>query len=195
MLIMPREIEVKFKVSTHRAVRRALGTAGAEYLGTSLQTDTFYDTPDGAFSGGDRALRIRQVKSLRGRAATPRTRALLTYKGPRGCGGSAKAREEIQTHLDDAESAAKIIEILGMRPSRTIQKRRATYRLGRCLVELDELPIIGHFVEIEGPSERAIERVRRKLGLDAQPTTCTYLELLDRAPKRSGRRGRSVTFD
>ena len=37
--------------------------------------------------------------------------------------------------------------------------------LDSCRVELDEIPHLGRFVEIEGPSDEVVMKVREKLGL------------------------------
>ena len=53
-------------------------------------------------------------------------------------------------------------------PARCSASRSAarSWKLGGCTVELDELPHLGTFVEIEGPSEAAILKVRDQLQLD-----------------------------
>ena len=58
-----------------------------------------------------------------------------------------------------------MLEELGFVPIFRYQKRRESWRLGECRVELDEPPRIGLFVEIEGPDEGAIHSVQAKLGL------------------------------
>jgi adenylate cyclase class IV len=46
-------------------------------------------------------------------------------------------------------------------------------------VELDELPYLGNYVEIEGPSEKDVESVRRSLGLENLPLIKTgYISML-----------------
>jgi len=191
---MARETELKFRVDSQEPVRRALKKAGAAYLGTYLQTDTFYDTPEQRLYAGGRGLRLRRVRCLRRGEGETDARALLTYKGPRLKGTAGKSRREIQTHLSDPTAAADIMRALGVRPVWTIQKRRAEYRFGPCLVTLDELPILGCFVEIEGPGVREIERVRCKLPLPEKPTQATYLAMIADASQQKGRGPHRVTF-
>jgi len=181
---------VKFKVASHVAVRRALKRAGAKFLGSVLQSDTYFDTAGRSLLAGGCGLRIRTARTLRRGAAPAANRPLLTYKGPASRRAGLKARREIQTHLDDGWAMAEILAACGLTPAATIQKRRASYRLGRCLIELDELPIIGRFVEIEAPGKKHILAAAAKLGLDDEPITDHYLDLLARVCKRfaSGRR-------
>jgi adenylate cyclase class 2 len=191
---MPHEIEVKIAVERFDAVRRALRAAGGQYLGTVLQTDRFFDTSDRRLRKGDRGLRIRSARRLRGGGVAKDVRPMVTFKGARQAGGRMKVRPEYQTFVDDADALVRIFAACGLEPTLTLQKRRSSYRLGRCLVELDELPVIGRFVEIEGPSERAIDAARRKLRLTGEAIAEPYIQMVQ---ARCGRRRkcREVTFD
>ena len=51
----------------------------------------------------------------------------------------------------------------------SIEKKRRLWRLGDCEVALDELLLLGCFVEIEGPDERTIADVQKTLGLSLLP--------------------------
>ena len=191
---MPREIEAKFKVPDFAAVRRKLRAAGAEYLGTELQTDTFFDTPGRSLHKADCGLRIRSTRCLRAGAARKDRRPLLTYKGPRSRSTTIKNRAELQTFVDDAETVRRILEACGLQVAMTIQKRRTSYRLGPCLIELDELPRIGRYVEIEGPSGKAVRSVQKKLLGDAEAITTPYVDMLAEAGGRGKSFGRRVMF-
>ena len=181
MPAMSQEIEVKFKVDDFSAVRRALRRAGARYAATVIQTDSYYDTPDRMLLSRDCGLRIRRVRCLRSAGGKLDTRPLLTAKGPARGGAKAKIRREIQTHLDDPEAVSEILRWVGLELTMLIQKRRTTYRLGPCVVELDELPVIGRFVEIESPGRRALEHACRLLALKGRRITDHYINLLRRA--------------
>jgi adenylate cyclase class IV len=119
---------------------------------------------------------------------------LLTYKGPRLARGRAKSRVEIQTTVEDPKAIEDILRALGLVRRLVIQKRRASYRLGRCLVELDELPILGCFVEIEGASARAIDAAARHIGLTGEPLKAGYIHLAEEACPRAGRQCLEITF-
>lgn len=191
---MSDEVEVKVPVASLVPVRKSLRKAGATYLGTVLQTDRYFDTRDKLLLKGDRGLRLRCVRVLRSGRGRVDRRPLLTYKGPARTESRAKIRREIQTHIDDADGVAEIFRSCGLRHVLTVQKRRASYRLGRCLVELDHLPMIGSFVEVEGPTERQIDRVCDKLCLSGRRTKTHYVNLLAGACTRVGRSCLAVTF-
>jgi adenylate cyclase class 2 len=203
---MTREIEMKFPVSDLEAARRAVLRAGGQYVGTVLQTDRYFDTPQQTLMKQDRGLRVRTCESCRAgtarrsRASTvpggqcPPYAALVTYKGPRSACGRAKSRREIQTLVADPQAVEEMLTEMGLSRRLVIQKRRSTYHLGGCLVELDELPILGAFVEIEGASARVIGAVARKLGLETEPTKASYVHLAVEACRRAGKKCTEITF-
>ncbi len=192
---MTQEIEAKFKVADFSAVRKKLRNEGAEYCGTVLQTDRYFDTPDHRLLGEDRGLRIRSARYLESTTGHKDIRPLLTYKGPAGDNARVKIRREIQTRLDDADAIVEIFTACGMGLSFTVQKRRASYKLDDCLIELDELPLIGCFVEIEAPSEREIQQASERLCLPGEPISMHYIDLLSARCERVGADCHNVTFD
>ena len=188
---MPREIEAKYKVESFAAVEKALAAAGAVFLCTCRETDQFFDTPGQGLLRRDRGLRLRTVKVIkregdrtkltaagRGIARPCDDRPMLTFKGPRDKRSSIKIRQEIQTCVDDASAVAKILTQLGYQPQLIVRKTRSSYCLGRCRIELDHLPGIGKFVEVEGPGERAVRECCRLLGLSGEPITTPYVAMV-----------------
>jgi len=175
------ETEAKLAVTDPEPVRQALLAAGAVPLGSFLQTDRFFDWPDGPLRRADSALRLRTVRRLDGSAGGAPD-SVLTYKGPQQASGGAarlKVRREVETAIGDAEAAAEILQAAGLRRAVTVQKRRASWQLGSCRVELDELPLLGCFVEVEGPDEPAIVAALEALALASLPRiTKSYLHLL-----------------
>lgn len=195
---MAHEIEAKFALEGFRALRKALRDRGAEYVRTVLQTDLYFDQDDGKFRHTDCALRLRKSLMLKSSGETEDLRPLITYKGPkdkREPGTLSKRRLEVQTHCDDAVAIEEVLRWCGLHPRRIIQKRRATYRLGSCTVELDELPRIGCFVEVEGPSEKVIDRVCAELGIEAEPIHRSYLSLAEEALGLRGAEHAEITFE
>jgi adenylate cyclase class 2 len=75
------------------------------------------------------------------------------------------------------------------------QKKRQVWRLGGCEVALDELPLLGTFVEIEGPNEKKIADVQKKLGLEDLPHIHqSYAALMQKQIRRRGRKSSKVFF-
>ncbi len=172
------EIEVKFAVTGHQAVSDALRREGGSYLGSFEQIDRFYDTPLGLLREGGCGLRIRQCRRLDGPGGEIDTRPQVTFKGPRRTDSRAKVRPEHQTYLDDVQAMEKVFEACGLVPTVIVRKRRTSYRLGECMVELDELAGIGCFVEVEGPDEPTVFAVSRQLDLAGEPVSESYLAMV-----------------
>ena len=156
------EIEAKLKVDSLGQVAAKLSELGAEFGQEQLQTDYHFDNADMTLQKTDRCLRLRR------QLANGSERFFLTYKGAKEK-SSFKKRQEIEIEISDNESIRKLFTALGYEKTLVIEKKRLTWRLGDCEVALDELPLIGSFVEIEGPDEKKIEDVQKKLGLSKLP--------------------------
>lgn len=184
------ETELKLRVSSHDPVRERLRRHGAVPAGKVLEVNDIFDRPDGALRRRGVGLRIRTVRAETGGGGS----TILTVKGAR-VPGALKTREEVEFPVPNAETATRALNLLGFVRVLRYQKRRESWRLGECLVELDEPPRIGLFVEIEGPDEDTILAVRRRLELDdAEPVAETYVHLLADFCNEHGLTDRVVEF-
>jgi len=156
------EIEAKLKVDSFEEIKRKLTELGAEFLQEQLQTDCHFDDADMSLQKSDCCLRLRR------QLVDESERFILTYKGAKEK-SSFKKRQEIEIEIADSESVKKLFSALGYQKVLVIEKRRLTWLLSGCEVALDELPLIGSFVEIEGPDEKKIEDVQKILGLSELP--------------------------
>ncbi len=161
---MAMELEAKMRVPDHASVRERLGKVGAARIRSVMELNRFFDTNDRALLAQDKGLRVRHTCDFE----TGDERHIVTYKGPQQP-GAMKSREEIEIVADDGEQASQLLERLGYAPTLSFEKRRETWRVDDCFVELDELPRLGYFVEIEGPDEEAVLSVRDALELDDRP--------------------------
>jgi adenylate cyclase class 2 len=169
-----REIEAKLRVTSHDAVRERLRSLGATHVRSGIETNVIYDRPDGSLRKRGMGLRVRAVSADHG-AAPPAT---ITVKGPRTA-DALKTREELEVHVDDPATAAAMLEMLGYRVILRYEKRRESWTLGTCRVELDTPPHIGLFVEIEGPTADAVQEARARLDLaDAPHVESSYVRML-----------------
>ena len=187
---MPVEIEIKLKVEHLAPVRDRLRALGAQHVGEVMETNTFFDTSDRALLASDCGLRLRHSRD----GATKQEKLVVTYKGPRG-EGQVKKREEIEVGVDRADAAEEMMERLGYVRQLSFEKRRETWRLDKCTVELDTLPELGSFVEIECPSEADVMRIREKLGLaDVPAVTPTYADIVSHHLSDRGHRETTLKF-
>ncbi len=185
---MPIETELKLRVESHEEVRRRLQEADASLIETGLETNRIYDRPDGSLRKRGCGLRLRSVLFADGKES----RATLTFKGPRRA-MAFKSREELEVGVDDADAMERLMEGIGFVQVLRYQKRRESWQLDECRVDLDEPARIGLFVEIEGPDERTIRRVQHKLKLDGQGDVApTYVGMLVAFCKANGITSRTL---
>jgi adenylate cyclase class 2 len=171
---MPIELECKVRVGSLAEIRGRLQETGAEYVGQVLETNRLFDRRDGSLGRAGCGLRVRSVVVMDGNGPTP----TLTYKGPRQ-DSAFKRRQEIEVPIGDSGAATEILHALGYTERVIFEKRRETWRLGPCQIELDELPELGTFVEIEGPDEAEIRTALAALGLSqAQSINKGYASMI-----------------
>ena len=156
------EIEAKLKVDSLAQVERKLAELGAKFVAEQLQSDSQLDDASTTLLSTDRSLRLR--RQVVGGSA----RHILTYKGGKE-DSDFKRRQEIETEIKDADSMRRLLSELGYEQVLVVEKKRRLWRLDRCEVALDELPLLGCFVEIEGPDEKRIADVQERLGLSDLP--------------------------
>jgi adenylate cyclase class 2 len=172
LILMCTEIEAKLKVDSLRQVERKLAELGAEFLAEQLQTDYHFDNASATLTNTDRCLRLR--RQIIGNSE----KFFLTYKGAKEK-SDFKKRQEIEIEIKDADSAQKLLSALGYEKVLVIEKKRQVWRLGDCEIALDQLPLLGNFVEVEGPDDDNIADAQRSLGLaDLPHITESYASLV-----------------
>ncbi len=180
------EIEAKLKVDSLQEVERKLGEVGAEFVAEQLQTDTYFDDAGAALKSGDRALRLRRPR------AGQKENTFLTYKGAKEK-SDFKKRQEIEIEIGDADSVEKLLSALGYEEALVFEKKRRVWQLGDCVICLDELPLLGSFVEIEGPNGQSIADVQKRLGLSDLPHIIeSYACLMQQKLRELGNNQRKV---
>jgi adenylate cyclase class 2 len=187
---MPTEIEAKIRFDDFDLMRKRLTTAGAERLKSVFEVNTFFDTRSRKLLRYDKGLRLRENKD----DATGTSMFVITVKGPQ-LSGALKSREEHEINVEPGPAARDLLLALGYEILLAFEKRRETWILDGCHVELDELPVLGRFVEIEGPDEATVYGVRQKLQLDDEPLIRTgYSKMLADYLQERGTGGREVRF-
>ena len=152
------EIEAKLKVDSLQEIEHKLAELGAEFIAEQLQADEHYDDTNATLTKSDRCLRLRQQK------VGKNERFFLTYKGAKEK-SNFKKRQEIEIQINDTDSFRKLLSALGYEKVLVVDKKRRLWQLGECEVALDHLPLLGDFVEIEGPGDEKIADVQERLGL------------------------------
>lgn len=180
---MPREVEIKFRVSDLRDLARRLRAAGFRLVTRRThEMNTLYDLPGEVLRARHELLRIRKYGSG----------WTLTYKK-----GTKRARHssrvELETTVADGKKLDAILRGLGYAPSFRYEKIRAEWTDDKGHVVVDETPI-GKFCEIEGPP-RWIDATAKHLGVgQAEYITKNYATLFADWKQESGSSVEEMTF-
>jgi adenylate cyclase class 2 len=180
------EIEAKLKVDSLEQVAAKLSELGAEFGQEQLHLDSYFDDAGATFKKSDRCLRLRRL--LVGKSK----RFFLTYKGAKEK-NEFKKRQEVEIEVEDGDSAEKLLLLLGYNKALVFEKKRQIWRFGECEVALDELPLLGSFVEIEGRSSEKIADVQKNLELSNLPVILkSYASLMEKKLRQLGRKEKEV---
>lgn len=85
---------------------------------------------------------------------------------------SLSGMKEICLDVNNYDDAINFVKICGLKPKAVQETLREEWELGEVELDIDTWPWLPAFVEIEGPSETAVETVAEKLGL--QMTDALY---------------------
>lgn len=186
----PYEIEVKLRFGELGGFARA-GISLEIEIARHFEDNWLLDSHDGRL--GERAAVLR-VRSAAGKGA-------ITYKekadGPES-ESQFKKRIEIETAIEDPESAVAVFERLGYRKWFRYQKYRTVYLAtlpddSKLHVMFDETPL-GAFVELEG-AEEIIARAVELLGVTPDEYVLeSYLAIQAESCRRQGIPLEDMTF-
>jgi adenylate cyclase, class 2 len=186
------EIEAKLKYEKHEDLKKVLKEAGADFAGDYIQRDSYYDDVACSLRVRGCAFRLREeVKA----GSTSTAKVVITVKGPIEA-SQFKRRSEDNLEVKDRRSAEGMIRGLGYHKMLLVEKRRSVWRLDGCEVAMDELPLIGRFVEIEGRDENAVSAVQVRIGLgDLEHMPQSYTAMVLGEMERRGASMVDVTFE
>lgn len=153
------EIEIKFLEVDVPALKNKLAELGAEDLGEDLLSEITFLDKDLEWKK-ERATRNRFVRLRKTKKGI-----FLTYKSQYEKEGRPYA-EEIEVTVSNMDKAKDLLKATGLIDYRVQEKRRHTFELDDCVIDIDSWPLIPPYVEIEGPSEDQVKRVVEKLGYD-----------------------------
>lgn len=168
---MPRNVEVKARVTDFDALRRRAESMSDSPVEVLDQRDTFFVVPQGR---------------LKLRVLGPDACELIYYERPDDAG--AKMSEYYIVRSSDPETFLKVLsaalEIRGV-----VAKRRFLYRIGRTRVHLDDVDGLGMFIELEVVLDEGqsiedgfgiAEKLLADLGVkDGDRVSGAYIDLLE----------------
>lgn len=163
-----REVELKAIVQDLRSARAAVEQAGGRLVFAGRLEDRRYDSQDRALVAKDLVLRLRTYRSGTGISAH------LDWKGPTHRVDGFKVRDELTTSVSDPDALARMLEGLGYRVVREIDREIAQYGLGDTMIRFERYPRMDTLVEVEGSPE-GIERAIHVLGMPREAFTAERL--------------------
>jgi adenylate cyclase class 2 len=117
-----------------------------------LQVRCIFDLPPGqAIPGG--WLRLRRESD----------RVALTLKVV--AGQTIEGQQEVELQVDDFQQAETLLGLLGCRKRAYQESKRERWKLDGVEITLDTWPFLRPFVEVEGPSEEAVQEICERLRL------------------------------
>jgi len=180
---MAHEIETKVRVLRFDGLRRRLIGLGATPEPRMVETNLMYDRLCGDLKQKGCRLRLRMLREAEGGDGP----VVMTFKGPKRIMGALKARREIEVTVSCAEQMQTMLTAMGYRCTFRYEKRRESWRLGPVRVELDHVPLLGRFVEVEAPIPGQVHAVLADLSLDHLPKLKRgYVSMLRRHLKSLG---------
>lgn len=89
------------------------------------------------------------------------TLSLKVIKGER-----IEDQNEICLTISSFDDAVELLEAIGCKPKSYQESKRELWKLDDVEITIDEWPFLEPFVEVEGPSERAVKEVSGKIGFN-----------------------------
>lgn len=186
-----RELEVKLffgdEMNAHEMIER-FRTNGYDVAASESQVDHVYLPP------GTHLLDLQPGSVVARVRESDRHGSSLTVKIRRG---ADLDRDEIEFDVSDAQAAQQALEALGLHESVTVRKHRHKFRLDPVTtVQVDEVDVLGVFVEVEvlsedderspdGALQAAVGAVRAMLQIEGLLVEKGYDRLLvEQGPRR-----------
>jgi len=154
-----KEIEVKILEVDKEKVIKKLKDLGALKIFDGEITTSYFDFADGRLAKEGKVLRLREKGGT----------IKFTLK-ERFSKEQAKIMEEYEVGLDELDSMRNILNGLELKEIQKSVKNRLSYVLGDVHFEIDTIPDIPTFLEIEGPSLEKIKEFVEKLGYSMDDT-------------------------
>jgi predicted adenylyl cyclase CyaB len=147
------EIEAKILEVDKKKLEADLRRLGAKNLGERKVVSKFFDFPKNSLRKKGTCLRLRLDQA----------KAVLAVKKKKGK-ARLKELDEFEVEVSDFKETRRMLSLIGLKEDSSITKMRTSFKLGPAKIELDKIPGIPLFAEIEAPSEKQVVAVAKKLG-------------------------------
>lgn len=154
MILMQKEIEVRFFDVDKEQLVKKLHEVGAEDKGEDFLSEIIFYDQDGEWSDAGRYVRLRTRKG----------KTIMTYKHITH--DAVDGANEVEFEVPDATIAEHFLTAVGLVAARYQEKRRHTFTLDGVTIDIDTWPRIPNYVELEGASEGELRKIAAKIGFD-----------------------------
>jgi predicted adenylyl cyclase CyaB len=155
------ELEIKIKVGTEKQFQETFELCTKLYgppTSHVLQLDEYYDSPDCQLLNQDLVLRIRSVDNEK----------MVALKSPRlKLPNGMTKRIELEFASSDGKKVQDQLKDQGLVVRQSSEKERWTFTYKDIEILFDRLPFIGTYIEIEGPTTAAIQKIVDVLKLNS----------------------------
>jgi predicted adenylyl cyclase CyaB len=182
----PVETEAKFPVKNLERLRVTLAKLG--YRATEkqkLQRDEYFDTPEMFSKRLDYVIRLRKDSNS----------LAVALKGPRHWIGKTYSRIELEFPAGAEDKVREALSQSGFDVTWYFEKRRTTFEHPGVYISiaLDEIPELGHFIEIEGPLVKVLEMQKKLKTCLGPQERRNYAELFRAHRLERGDRSEEIT--
>jgi predicted adenylyl cyclase CyaB len=164
------ELEAKYRVPDPASLDQKLKLLGFRSTAPVTQRDEYYDTRDKTLEALDYVVRLRRIG----------TEAICAIKGPRNWTPRQEySRIELEFEAKNLQSVLQELDQRGLSRTWYFEKRRTSYRKEQSAVriELDEIPEVGFFIEMEGPFDEARHVAGKLSSMLVGPERKNYAEI------------------
>lgn len=161
------EIEVKILEINKEQIEETLRQLGARKVFDGEVYAVYYDFANNALAGKNSTLRLRKKESIIESNIELTLKTEVSKK-------KAKIMQEYEVSVDSLDKMQQILEGIGLQPVQCLEKSRTSYVLNNVHFDIDTLPGIPTFLEIEAPNMKTLEQYVRTIGYtlqDAKPWT------------------------
>jgi len=153
------EFEVKYLNINPKEIEARLKKLGAKKVFDRLYRVNIFDYPDLRMNAEAAWLRMRDEGD----------KITLTYKkrlGTKNKGENDDGMKEVEITVNDYEKTAELLHSIGLADKFIEEKRRIRYILKDIEFDIDYMPALDPFLEIEASSMKKVEEGIKLLGLD-----------------------------
>lgn len=180
------EIETRTIIENIDEIKNNLNELGFINKGKFIQHDIMLDTPNAEIFNSMRKLRIRIETD----------KAELTYKGKFEDRDDLAKRIELNINIDksDIEKYIKIFSDIGYPVCFQIKKTRELWKKDNIKVTIDNWPIVGNMLEIEGEEEQ-IKYYCKKIAPNYEFKNYLLKDLFKKKMKETGKSIEELKLD